>query len=259
MCRGFDGRAARCAQRSHRFSRLLGLARSLQMYALMLALYLPLSAAAVAAQDRVLLHEVMPELSGTPLGAVDVVPAPLPGSSVTIRRSDVLRALNQAGLSDSAKGLSIPRSTRVTRVVSNLSREVFAAEALAAVTEATTPCELREARYPSEVRLAGGPRNFRAEFPGSLRSGSLTGGVFVESGGRTVRVPVVVNLSCPPPEISAGAQVTAVVVVGPVRATAPAEARQPGRRGEIIRLVNRATGASLRGRVLDGHTVEVIQ
>jgi hypothetical protein len=255
MRRGFDGRAAR----SHRVLGLRGLARCLQLSALMLASYLPLSAAAVAAQDRVLLQEVMPELSGTPLGAVDVVSAPPPGSSVTVRRSEVLRALAQAGLSESAKSLSIPRSVRVSRALANVSREVFAAEALAAVTEATTPCDLREARYPTEVRLASGPRNFRAEFPGGLRSGTLTGGVFVESGGRTVRVPVVVSLSCPPPEISAGAQVTAVAVVGPVRATAPAEARQPGRRGEIIRITNRATGASLRARVVDGRTVEVVQ
>jgi hypothetical protein len=255
MRRGFDGRAPRLRAVSGRRS----LARCLQLCGLMLASYLPLSAAAVAAQDRVLLQEVMPELSGTPLGAVDVSAAPPPGSSVTVRRSEVLRALAQAGLSDSAKSLNIPRSARVSRILASVSREVFAAEALAAVTEATTPCELRDARYPTEVRLASGPRNFRAEFPGGLRSGTLTGGVFVESGGRTVRVPVVVSLSCPPPEVSAGAQVTAVAVVGPVRASAPAEARQPGRRGEIIRITNRATGASLRGRIVDGHTVEVVQ
>jgi flagella basal body P-ring formation protein FlgA len=43
-----------------------------------------------------------------------------------------------------------------------------------------------------------------------------------------------------------------------VKATAPAEARQPGRRGDIIRITNRATGASLRGRIIDAHTVEVM-
>jgi flagella basal body P-ring formation protein FlgA len=46
--------------------------------------------------------------------------------------------------------------------------------------------------------------------------------------------------------------------VGHVKATAPAEARQPGRVGEIIRVTNRATGASLRARVLDARTVEVV-
>lgn len=259
MRRGFDGAAVRGAGTFSCSSATRVLARSLQTVLGMLALYLPLSAAAVAAQERVLLQEIMPDLAGTPLGAVDVAPAPPPGSSLTLRRSDVLRALTQAGQRDSAKSLSIPRSMRVSRTLSNVSREVFAAEALAAVTEATIPCDLRDARYPSEVRLASGPRNFRAEFPGGLRSGTLTGGVFVESGGRTIRVPVVVSLSCPPPEVSAGSLVTAVAVVGPVRASAPAEARQPGRRGEIIRVTNRATGASLRARVVDARTVEVVQ
>jgi hypothetical protein len=228
------------------------LARILQIVFGMLAMYLPLSA---AADDRVLLQEVMPELAGTPLGAVDLGPAPVPGTTLTVRRSDVQRALAQAGLTDNH--LTIPRATKITRALVEVSHDELAAEALEAVTDAVSPCELRDARYPNTLRLATGPRSFHAEFM-SLHSGSVSGGVFVESGGRSVRVPVVASLSCPPPEVKPGAQVTAVAIVGPVKATAPAEARQPGRRGDIIRITNRATGASLRGRIIDAHTVEVM-
>jgi flagella basal body P-ring formation protein FlgA len=47
-------------------------------------------------------------------------------------------------------------------------------------------------------------------------------------------------------------------VIGSVRASAPAEAKQPGRVGEIIRVTNRATGAALRARVIDAQTCEVV-
>jgi hypothetical protein len=226
------------------------------MRTLYLSLLLLLVAESVAADDRVLLQEVMPDLAGTPLGAVDVAPAPSPGTSLSVRRSDVLRALAQAGLG--SQGLQIPRMVKVTREVASVPSAAFAELARNAVTEATAPCDLHDARYPNDVRLASGPRTFRAEFSNGLRNGSSTGSVIVESGGRSVRVPVVVRLTCPPPEIAAGSQVTAVAVVGHVRASAPAEARQPGRTGEIIRITNRATGASLRARVVDSRTVEVV-
>jgi flagella basal body P-ring formation protein FlgA len=71
-------------------------------------------------------------------------------------------------------------------------------------------------------------------------------------------VPVIASLSCPPPEVAAGAQLIAVAQVGPVKATAPAEARQTGRVGEIIRITNRATGASLRARIINSRTVEIV-
>jgi hypothetical protein len=224
-------------------------------------LTLPLVAASASAapargEDRVLLQEVMPELADTPLGAVDVAPAPALGATLVVYQSDVQRALRQAGLS--AKTLKIPHAVRVTRELSNVSREELAKQAREALNLATAPCELRDARFPAEVRLAAGPREFHAEFSNGLRNGSVTGTVVVESGGQSARVPVVVHLTCPPPDVTPGAQLTARAVVGQVTASAPAEARQPGRIGEIIRITNRATGASLRARVLDAHTVEVV-
>src|ERR1700759_1597287 len=92
------------------------LARSVQpsidMTRSMLLLCLPLLAANVArADDRVLLQEVMPELAGTALGALDIAPAPPLGATLVVRRAEVQRALSKAGLS--SKDLSIPHSMRV--------------------------------------------------------------------------------------------------------------------------------------------------
>jgi len=211
----------------------------------------------VASNDRILLQEVMPTLVGTPIGAVDVAQAPAPGSSTTVHRADVQRALTQAGLRESVKTKDIPKSVKVSREAVKLTRDELSAQAQESIVAAVTPCDLGEVRYPSDVRLQAGPRTFRAEFNG-LRSGSLTGAVFIEAGGRETRVPVIATLVCPPPEIKPGTQVTAIAQVGPVKATAPAEARQAGRIGEIIRITNRATGASLRARIVSSRTVEIV-
>jgi hypothetical protein len=231
------------------------------MTRLMLTLCLPLLAASTLcteaqAQERVLLQEIMPELVGSPLGELDIAPAPTLGSTLVVRKSEVLRALAQAGVS--AKDLNIPRATRITRAIDDVSSEKLSAEAHEALTSATAPCELRDARFPPGVRLATGPREFHAEFTNGLRNGSISGAVVVENGGRSTRVPVMVRLVCPPPEVKAGMQVTAIAVIGHVSASAPAEARQPGRVGEVIRITNRATGANLRARVVDARTVEVL-
>jgi hypothetical protein len=225
------------------------------MIALLLA---AASAYAQESSDRILLQELMPVHAGTPLGAVDIAQAPLAGTSITIRRADVQRALAQAGLKDNIKAKDIPASTKISREAVKLTRDELSAQAHEAVREAAAPCEVGEVRYPNEVRLHAGPRKFRAEFNG-LRNGSLTGALFIGSaGGRETRVPVIASLSCPPPEVAAGTQLIAVAQVGPVKATAPAEARQTGRVGEIIRVTNRATGASLRGRIIDSRTVEIV-
>ena len=50
-----------------------------------------------------------------------------------------------------------------------------------------------------------------------------------------------------------------VAVVGPVRASAPGEARQPGRIGDVIRVHNAATGRTLMARVVAPDTVMVVR
>lgn len=213
------------------------------------------------ADAQILVSEILPNLQGTELGAVAIAAAPIPGAAIVIRRSDVLRALDQAGFS--GETLPIPRATRISREVVSLSKDALLQEALPALQEAAGACELHGARVSSDTKVIAGPRAIRAELP--LRSVSartttlsVTGAIFIDSGGQRVRVPVLASLSCPPPEINAGSQLTVFAKIGSVRASAPAEARQPGRVGEIIRVTNRVTGAALRVRILDAATGEVV-
>jgi hypothetical protein len=134
---------------------------------------------------------------------------------------------------------------------------------MAALTAAAGACEVQTARISSDTKVIAGPRTIAAELPiRSVVSRATTlhvsGAIFVESGGQRVRVPVMASLACPAPDVSAGSQLTIFAKIGPVRASAPAEARQPGRIGEIIRVTNRATGAALRARILSPQMAEVV-
>ena len=242
------------------------LARNLQsvsdsMRSILVVCMLLMAASTVRADGQILVSEVLPSLEGTELGAVPIADAPLPGTSMLVRRSDVLRALTQAGFS--GRDLSIPRATRISREVVTLSKETLLGEAQAALADAAVPCVLQSARVSADTKVVAGPRAISVELPKRSNAPQatalhVTGAIYVESGGQRVRVPVMANLTCPPPEVNTGAQVTVVAVIGNVRASAPAEARQPGRVGEIIRVTNRATGAALRARVIDSLTCEVV-
>jgi hypothetical protein len=225
---------------------------------LLLLLGLPSSVLGDAAiQADVTLAEIMPELSGTELGNTPIVPAPPLGTTITLRKSDVLRALARAGVSP--QGLAIPVSSRISRKLVRLAADALRDDAESAMSEAAGACSVVELRLPNEISIGDGPRHVRAEVGPTLRTGKVSGTLIVESGGHETRVPTTVTLRCPEPEMTAGKQITLVAVVGNVTASAPGEARQNGRTGDVIRVTNRATGTTLRGRVLDAQSVEIVQ
>jgi hypothetical protein len=226
--------------------------RSIILWSLLIGL-----PATALAQDSVLLDEVMPELAGSELGDVAVAAAPAPGAVTVVRARDVRRALLDAGLT--ADGLKIPASTQISRKLVRIPTDTLIDAGRAALEAATDPCSLQRVNAPKEVTLTEGPRQIRVEVSTPLHSGRMSGAVVVESGHRSVRVPLTLNLSCPDPEITTGEQITLVVAIGNVRVSSPGEARQAGRKGEVIRVQSRATGTALRGRVLNDNTVEVIQ
>jgi hypothetical protein len=222
---------------------------------------LTVSAVAAQSQSQILVSEILPSLAGTELGAVPIAAEPLPGATLVIRRSDVVRALEHAGYS--ARDLSIPKATRISREVVSLSKEALLDESRAALTEAAGACELQSARISNDAKVIAGPRTIHAEL--LLRNVSprattlhVSGSIYIESGGQRVRVPVLASVLCPPPDVGAGSQLTVYAKIGAVRASAPAEARQPGRVGEIIRVTNRVTGASLRARIVSSQLAEVV-
>lgn len=208
------------------------------------------------AQDSILLSEVMPDLAGTELGDVPIAEAPPTGSTLVVRRSDIRRALERAH--QSGDGLDIPKSTRISRKRVQLSVETFVDAHRPALAEAAAPCSVQEVTGPKSVSLSEGRRETRVEIATGRRTGRVSGSVIVQSGTRQTRVPLTLKLLCPEPEINSGKQVNLVVRVGNVRVTTQGEARQPGRAGDIIRVTSHANNASLRGRVIDAQTVEVV-
>lgn len=203
------------------------------------------------------LKEVLPELAGSELGELPVASAPPVGATLTLRRSEVLRALGSAGVS--ADGLAIPPSVHISRKVVRVSADELKDAAEAALREVADPCTVLQARLPKEVSVSDGPRSVRAELTPALRSGQVSATLVIDGGGRESRVAISASLKCPEPDITPGKQITLVAIVGHVTASAPGEARQGGRVGEIIRVTNRATNASLRARVIDAQTAEVVQ
>ncbi len=207
--------------------------------------------------DQVLVQEVMPELAGSELGIVPIAPAPPPGATLVIHRSDILRALARGGMQ--TKGLSVPRMSRVERKLVTISRDQLREPARQAVQDAVAPCVVGEVHVQGDARISEGPRALRVEFPRVERSGSVSGAVVVSAGAYQARVPVSAMVTCPAPEVTSGKQVTLFAKVGNVKASAPGEAKQNGRTGDVIRVINSATGAALRGRVVDAQNVEVLQ
>lgn len=223
--------------------------------ALLLGLHLAPSAS--RAEDRILLSEVLPALDGTDLGTLELGSAPPPGGARMVRRSEVLHALRRAGRSP--EGLAIPASTRVRRGAQELDTEAIEKLGQSALEEALAPCQVEEVRWPSGVRTAEGELDIRAEAQRPSRSGSVSATLILDSRGRSTRVPLRAQVTCPPPVLQPGSRVQIVVENRHVRASAPGEARQPGRIGDIIRVTNLLSRHTVRAEVVNGETVRLFR
>lgn len=212
--------------------------------------------------DAIALAEVLPALADTELGAIVVGPAPAPGTSRRVRRSEVLAALEREGRS--ARGLAIPRVTTVRR-----ERVVYERDSLAELLHGPLVRELGSCRLESlspsgRATLARAPTEVDVEVrlpqASSRAAASNVGGTAILRDGRnTVRVPFRARVSCPAPVVRPGNRIWVRVRVGPVIARAEAEVRQPGRIGDVIRVRNVSTRAVLQARILDAETAEVVR
>jgi hypothetical protein len=215
-------------------------------------LVFPLSA---DAQERITLEEVVPALTGTDMGSIDIGEAPAIGLSRIVSRSEVLSALRKANRSP--KGLDIPRSTRIERRARQLSTEEFSELVRLPIQEKIQPCQIQQLRAPDRIVLPEGPVVVTAEAQPSMQGRATIAVVFLEAGGHKIRVPVRVSFLCPPPIIRPGSRVRIVVKVGNVVASAPGEARQQGREREIVRVTRQTDHAEILARVIDSETVEM--
>ena len=207
--------------------------------------------------DGVTLAEIIPLLAGTPAGELVVAPAPEPGQARQVRRSEVLRAMRRAGMSP--EGLAIPRSTNVRRAANDLEGDALRDRALPSIEASLAPCEAVDVRLPHSVSLPAGHVDIRVDARTPNRSGRTSGVLIMEARGVERRLPFSARVSCPPPEVSAGATIRILARFGNVSASAPGEATQSGRVGDVIRVRNTTTRRALRGRILDAQSVEVVQ
>ena len=196
-------------------------------------------------------------LAGSELGRTEVAPAPRPGASRVVRRSEVLRALREAGLS--ARGLDIPRSTRIDRESRRLDREDLRALVRPAILRAYASCEVGDLHVPARVTMPAGEIDVQVDGEPNLDATSLSAIVVLRQGSIERRVSVRAALECPPPPIRSGSQVRLMARVGNVVAYGPGRARQPGRVGDLIRVHNEATHTTLMARVVSPTVVEVVQ
>lgn len=213
--------------------------------------------ASVRAQDAIVLSEIIPALAGSELGRIEIAPAPRPGASRVVRRSEVLRALRDSGRSPN--GLDIPRSTRIDREARRLDREDLRALVRPAILQAYAPCRVGDLNVPARVMMPSGEIAVRLDTEVDRDARSLSAIVVLRRGSIERRVSVRAPLECPPPPIRSGSQVRVMARVGNVVAFGPGRARQPGRVGDVIRVHNEATHTTLMARVVSPTTVEVVQ
>ncbi|MDB4973011.1 MAG: Chaperone for flagella basal body P-ring formation [Myxococcaceae bacterium] len=207
--------------------------------------------------ERVTLAMILPALTGTELGALDIAAAPLPGETSVIRASDVKAKLRESG--KDARGLAIPKSTRLVRHKRDLSAKELEQLIRTALAPRVAPCQIDQLSTLQPLTVAQGELQLEAEPMVRKQSGRSTAMIMLKQGERSQRFSVQTVLTCPEPVIMPGAQVRLVLHSGAVHVSAPGTAHQPGRVGDEIRVTNSLTKKSLMARVIDATSAEVIR
>lgn len=207
--------------------------------------------------DTITLGTLLPALSGTDLGELSIAPAPLPGETSVVHGSDIRAKLTQAG--QDARGLAIPRSTRVSRRAQTLSADDLRIRVSDALLPMIAPCSVESLSSFSPVTLGEGTYDLSVDAIPRRSSGRTSFSMTLRQGERSQHLHGQVAMSCPPPVIAPGATVQLTVKSGPVKVTAPATAQQPGRVGDEIRVTNQLNRQSYRARVVDAATVELLR
>lgn len=214
-------------------------------------------AAPASAQDpdRVRLAEIVPALAGSTLGALDLGPAPAPGTARTIRRAEILQAIADAH--GSAAGLAIPARTRIERRAVVLDASDIRERARDAIASAVAPCDVERVVVTTTATVGEGELHVSASGPARPDDGAAVVMLELGAGALTTHVSARVDLECPDPVVHSGSHVTVVVRAGAVRASAPGVVRGEGRVGDVVHVRVESTGALVDGRVVDASTVEV--
>jgi hypothetical protein len=228
---------------------------------LFLLLSAPLSSVAAedvyVASDTVTLATLLPVLAGSELGDLPIAKAPLPGTSSVIRGSDVKAKLVQAG--HDARGLAIPKSTRVTRRAQTLTQAELRTRVSTLLRETLAPCELGNVSELAAMTLGEGEFELTTASAPRRSSGRNAFTLTLRQGETEQRLHGQVEVRCPPPVVTPGASVKLTVTSGAVRVSAPATANQPGQPGDEIRVTSGLNRQSYRARVVDATSVELVR
>lgn len=212
---------------------------------------------APSSRGRVFLSEIVPALSDTPIGAIDLGAAPAPGATRVVRRAEVLAALAHEGRS--ADGLAIPATTRIVRRAQVVAPDSLVSLATSELASTLAPCTVTQAVARSSATVGEGELTIHAHGPTRPSSGAVLVTLDVEAGGVVTHVPVQADVSCPAPVVAPGREVEVRVVRGAVTATARGVVRQSGRVGDVVRVEVSATHRTIDARVLDADAVEVVR
>ncbi|HEX5656809.1 MAG TPA: flagella basal body P-ring formation protein FlgA [Polyangiales bacterium] len=207
--------------------------------------------------ERVTLAMILPALSGTELGDLDLAPAPLPGETSVIRASDVKAKLKESGRD--ARGLMIPKSVKLVRKKRTVEGKELDGLVKAALAPRVAPCNVEELSTLTAVTLGEGDFEVEAEPMPRKQSGRTSAMVTLHQGERKTRLSIQAVLTCPEPVMAPGMTIRLIVRRGAVTVTAPGVANQPGRVGDEIRVTNTMSKKALMGRVIDAQSVEVLQ
>lgn len=207
--------------------------------------------------ESVTLAMILPALEGSEIGGIEVAQAPLPGEKAVVRASDIKAKLKQSGRD--ARGLAIPRSVRVVRHEKKLDASTLDGLIRQALAPHVAPCDVTQLSQLPPLTIGTGEFVVDADPMPRKASGRTTASITVRQGSRAQNLKVQALLNCPAPVVMPGTQVRLVVISGAVKVSAPGIAAQPGRVGDEIRVTNQLNKRSMKARVIDGQTAEVVQ
>lgn len=215
---------------------------------------------------RIVLKDVSDGYDEGELAALDLGPAPPPGSSRLLSRSEVEEQLRAAG--DDAKNLRMPSALRVKSAAKRWSpdelREAVTPRLLAALPPGLTFKTAKLSRaIVTSPSVTVGDAHF-PKFPKRTGELTLTASVDLQQEGATVlRVPVtvvvVVSEVATRPAASKGARVNLVIEHGPARVTALATALSDIELGAFGLFRVASTQRVLRARLLSADSAQVVQ
>jgi hypothetical protein len=215
---------------------------------------------------RIHLQDVSDGYDEGELAALDLGPAPPPGSSRLLSRSEVEEQLRAAG--DDAKSLRMPSALRVKSAAKRWSpdelREALTPRLMAALPAGLSfkTAKLNRAIVTSPS-VTIGDAHF-PKFPKRTGELTLTASVDLQQDGATVmRVPVtvvvLVSEAATRPAVSKGARVQLIIEHGPARVTALATALSDTELGALGLFRVASTQRVLRARLSSPDSALVVQ